>query len=255
MLWGLLMLLMPLSWAQREWTPERSTRLVNDYSHVLSDSELGKLEARLVAFNDSTSNQITIVITPTLYGDDPDAVAQRIGEKWGVGQQQLGNGLVLLIKSKTEEEPDGWVAIQTGYGLEGAFPDIFCSHIINDYMINYLAEGNYYKALNEALDIIEPVAAGEYSYEQYRKDERRESIWGFVILLAIFIAIIIISWRYNKKHPGGNSGSNSGGSHGGTYFGGFPGGSWNSGGGSFSSGGFGGFGGGHFGGGGASGRF
>ena len=72
----------------------------------------------------------------------------------------MKNGLVILIKSKTEEEPYGDVALVPGYGLEGALPDAFCKHIIDDQMIEPLGNGDYYKALTDALDVIEPVCRG-----------------------------------------------------------------------------------------------
>lgn len=243
--------------AQTEWTPSPSRQLVNDYAGMLNAEQRQSLEQRLIAFDDSTSNQILIVITSSLHGDEIKAVGQRIGEKWGVGHGEFSNGVVILIKSKSEEEPDGEVAIITGYGLEGALPDIFCKHIIDDQMIEPLSEGDYYEAIVGALSVIEPVAAGEYSYAQYQKEERREDI----IALAIFLFCIAISVAlaiYAKNHPdkfNGNGNHNTGGG-GGTYWMGGPRGMGGLGGfGGFSSGGFGGFGGGHFGGGGASGKF
>ncbi|MBR1517612.1 MAG: TPM domain-containing protein [Bacteroidales bacterium] len=240
-------------WGQAEWTPPKSDRLVNDYSHVLSDGQRSQLEQRLVDFNDSTSNQIVVVITPTLHHDDINAVGQRIGQQWGVGQSEWNNGLVIIIKSKTEDEPDGEVAIATGYGLEGALPDIFCRRIIDDEMIPHLAEGDYYEAIDAALDVILPVAAGEYSYSQYVKDGRRSALITLLIALLLIGVPLFFFIRYARKHGGdhwftGTGGPFIGGFGGGTGHGGF-------GGGSFGGGGFGGFGGGSFGGGGASGRF
>lgn len=250
LLWGF--------WAmgQAEWTPEKSSRLVNDYSGVLTAEQCNTLEERLVVLDDSTSNQIAIVITPTLHGDDENAVAQRIGERWGVGRDEFDNGLVILIKSKTEEENWGAVAIATGYGLEGALPDIFCKHIIDEQMIPSLGSGDYYHALTAALEVIEPVVRGEYSYAQYRQDEQRSALTGMLIMLVLIAAAVILLRRYAKKHPDQFNNNHRRGGGGGIYMGGFPG-MWGSGGmgSGFGGGGFGGFGGGSFGGGGASGRF
>lgn len=251
----LLLMLAPLAaMAQAEWLPEKTNRLVNDYSGMLTPSQQSELEQRLVAFNDSTSNQILVVITPTIGGDDENAAAQRIGQAWGVGQQEFNNGVVILIKSKTEEENWGAVAISTGYGTEGALPDVFCKRIIDSHMLNRLGDGEYYSAIVAALDIIEPVLAGEYSYEQYRKKERREGFIGLGVLMLFIVLAVVLIAIHAKRHPDQWKGGGSGGigSGGGSYIGGFGGGSR---GGGFSSGGFGGFGGGSFGGGGASGRF
>ncbi len=238
--------------AQTEWLPEKSNRLVNDYSGILTTEQLQALEQRLVAFNDSTSNQVLIVITPTIEGDDEDAAAQRIGQAWGVGQEEFNNGVVILIKSKTPEENWGAVAIATGYGVEGVLPDLFCKRIIENQMIGALGDGEYYRALTKALDVMLPVLAGEYSYAQYKKDRARKGALAGLITIIVLVVIVVLVARYAKKHPDqwNNHGTGSGG---GMFFGGPIGGTWR--GGFSSGGGFGGFGGGSFGGGGASGRF
>lgn len=248
--------------AQGLWCPEPTNRLVNDYSGMLSDTDREALERRLVAFDDSTSNQILVIITPSLHDCEIMELATRIGTTWGVGQKDLKNGLVILIKSKTEEEPWGDVALAPGYGLEGALPDVFCKHIIDDEMIEPLGEGDYYEALCEALDVIEPVCKGEYSYEQYKKEDRIGIIF-FIVCLVVFVVLLVLADRYNRKHPhdhdnddfsdGFSNRRNSPIFYGGIPRGGFGGGFGGSGG--FGSGGFGGFGGGSFGGGGAHGRF
>jgi uncharacterized protein len=228
-----------------QWLPEKSNRLVNDYSGILSEQQCSTLEQRLVAFNDSTSNQILVVITPTLGGDDENAVAQRIGQAWAVGQEEFNNGVVILIKSKTEEEDWGAVAISTGYGVEGALPDLFCKRIIDDRMLSSLGDGDYYDALTAALDVIEPVLAGEYNYNQYRKDERRKGMIALGILVLFFATVFVLLLIHAKRHPDQWKGGSSGMGGSGFFYGG----------GSSRGGGFGGFGGGSFGGGGASGRF
>lgn len=252
----LICLLLPLA-AHAEWLPTKTQRLVNDYSQILSEKERNTLEQRLVAFNDSTSNQILVIITPTLGGDDENAVAQRIGQTWGVGQKEFDNGLVILIKSKSEDENWGAVAIATGYGLEGAIPDVACKHIIDNEMIPELSNGNYYDAIVAALDLIEPLARGEYNYEQYRAKERRNGLIGLGVFVGIIAIVSGLLFYYAKKHPDqwkGKGGGNSGSGGSGIFFGGFPTGFSGGRGGGF-GGGFGGFGGGSFGGGGASGRF
>ena len=58
-------------------------RLVNDFAGLLNSNEVNNLERKLVAFNDSTSNQISIVIVNDLSGYEKADFAIRLGEKWG----------------------------------------------------------------------------------------------------------------------------------------------------------------------------
>lgn len=249
-------------WAQ--WCPQPTNQLVNDYGQVLTSAQRQRLEQRLVDFDDSTSNQILVVITPDLHDCEIMDLGVRIGTTWGVGQNGHNNGVVILIKSKADDSDYGDVAILPGYGLEGALPDVFCHRIIEDVMVPELADGDYYEALCDALDIIEPVCRGEYSYERYREDDRRGLLAALGVVLLLIVVVFIVGTNYNKKHPHdgdsfGNFGSGGRRDVPPIFFGGFPRGGFGGGfggfGGGSSSGGFGGFGGGSFGGGGSHGRF
>ncbi|MDQ6815500.1 MAG: TPM domain-containing protein, partial [Bacteroidota bacterium] len=101
--------------------PERPSppRLVNDYTHTLTQDQQYTLEQKLVAYDDSTSNQVVIVIVPTLNDYAPVDYATKLGRAWGVGNKKTNNGVVLLVA-----KDDHTIFIAPGYGLEGAIPDI-----------------------------------------------------------------------------------------------------------------------------------
>ncbi len=234
------------------WLPKKGMHLVYDFYGILSDEQTASLEERLVAFNDSTSNQIAVVFTPAFGGRDISSFAFELGDEWGIGQGSLNNGVIIVIKPK--DDTDGQVEIAPGLGLEGALPDIFCKRIIEDVMIPHFREDDYFGAVSEALDIIIPVCAGEYSYKQYKDDNDISPLATLIITILVIAAICWLVHKGDKKTGGG-----FGSGYGGTYYGGntrvsgWGGSSW--GGSSGHSGGFGGFGGGSFGGGGASGRW
>ena len=243
-------------------------RLVNDFAKIFTAQQTAALEDSLVQFSKKTSNQVAIVTVNDLGGMAPSQFAYEIGEKWGVGGEKLDNGVVILIKPKTDTK--GEVFIATGYGVEGALPDASCSVIINREMIPSFKENDYYGGVNKALAVILPVLANEYSIEEYEKGEEDKMIVGLAMLVAgmalVFIVIALVSKdQDNKNDRNGNSGTFGGGNGAdvaaaillGSMLGGRSsgrsGGSF--GGGSFGGGGFGGFGGGSFGGGGAGGSW
>jgi uncharacterized protein len=244
--------------------PERPSppRLINDFAGMLQADEVRSLEQKLVSFNDSTSTQIVIVIVPSLEGYDKADYSQRLAEKWGIGQKSLNNGILILIKPKTADS-NGQVQISTGYGLEGAIPDITCAEIVDREILPAFRGGDYYGGLDHSTSTIMSLARGEYSAAEYGQKAKKSSGKNLPLGLIIFIVFIIIaissrgSGGSNNKHlsTGGlpfwmlmsmmNSGKGSGGSWGGFSGGGSSGG----------GGGFGGFGGGSFGGGGAGGSW
>ncbi len=224
-------------------------RLVNDFAQTLSVSEVSSLERKLVAYDDSTSNQIAVVIVKTLDNYPEEEYALKIFREWGIGNRQTNNGVLILIG-----KDDRIIRIETGYGLEGAIPDIVASQIINTDIVPAFRNGNYYEGLDKATNSIIAAAAGEYTAPEGYGSRGQEK--GIPIGLIIVIIIVIILMSSNNKKGGGGFMSRRG--FGPVIFpGGLGGGSsWGGGssGGGF-GGGFGGFGGGSSGGGGASGRW
>lgn len=251
LLFAILLFQNGLGFAQ-ESIPEKPNppRLVNDFAHILSPDELQSLESKLVAFNDSTSVQIAVVIIPALGGYEKADFAQQLGQKWGVGGSKFDNGFVVLVKPKSASE-NGEAFIATGYGVEGSVPDATALDIVNNEMIPHFKQNDYYGGINAATDVLMSLVKGEFNADSYGKKKKGSS--AIFILIIIIIIIFLISRNNNNHHTINRSGG------GGLLF--FP---WMMGGGGSSSGGgfgggggggFGGFGGGGFGGGGAGGSW
>lgn len=232
-------------------------RLVVDYADLLTPQEEVALEQKLVAYDDSTSNQILVITVKSTKGYEADQYATEIGHRWGVGgQAKKDNGVVILVSDGTEEENNRRKAfIATGYGLEGTLNSITTKHIVDRFLIPQLKQRNYYTAFDETIYAIQETIAGEYKApSDYHKRKGGGGVPILFIIAVIFIVLFILSRigggggggsmmsrrgyrRWDNKPPiifFPPSGSGSGSSD-------------------WSGGGFGGFGGGSFGGGGAGG--
>lgn len=233
--------------------PMRPPRLVNDFTQMFTPQQTNALEQKLRHFNDTSSTQIAVATVPSLHGYDPNDYAQRLAEKWGIGQQGKDNGILIVVKPKSRTE-QGQVAIAVGYGLEGVVPDAIASRIIRQEIIPAFQQGSYYRGIDRATDVLMKLTGGEFTAEQYA-NSGPNPLW---IILPFFL-LLLVSIFARKRH---GYTTDSHGTHGGglfpfIFFGGLGGGSRGGGFGSFSSGSgsFGGFGGGGFGGGGASGSW
>ncbi len=240
--------------------PEKSNKLVTDQTQTLSAEQIARLEQKLVAFDDSTSNQVAVVIVKTVGDYDINEYALELGRKWGIGGKTKNNGVILLVAIG-----DRKMSIQTGYGLEGALPDIYTKRIIENDIKPYFKDGDYYAGIDAGVSSIISLTKGEYKNEQPKsksKKDRRAGGAGMIVIIIIVIIIFIIGKRGGGGGNGGEVISGRGvaegllmglllggsGRSGSGFGGGF-------GGGSSGGGGFGGFGGGSFGGGGSSGSW
>ncbi len=238
-------------------------RLVNDFAGVLSPQQKADLEKTLRIFNDTTSNQIVIVIVKSLNGYSPAQFATEIGHKWGVGQKKFDNGVVVLVKPKYGNDR-GKAFIAVGYGLEPVITDALSKRIVENEMIPYFKQGDYYGGLLSAVNVLMKLASGEINEKMYYK--KTEGSWiaailPFIVLLLIFLLIRASNARSYSIGKGGSfwtafllGSMLSGGSHRG-HWDDFSSGSGSSFGGFGGGGSFGGFGGGGFGGGGAGGSW
>jgi len=235
--------------------PEKPSTLVNDYTGILSSSQKQSLEQKLVAFDDSSSTQIAIAMLKSVGDYDINEYAVELGRKWGVGQSGKNNGIMIVVAVG-----DRKISIQTGYGMEGALPDVYAKRIIENDIKPYFKSGDYYTGLDAGTTSIIKYTKGEYKNDKPRITKDRDDVSIIFILIIVIVIVILI-----KKGGGGNSeiiggrgasdalfwallfgGRGRGGDSG--WGGGF-------GGGSSGGGGFGGFGGGSFGGGGSSGSW
>lgn len=230
---------------------------VNDFGNFLEPFQKQALEQKLRTYNDSTSSAIVIITVPDLQGYDIAELSLKYLRGWGIGTKEKNNGVLILV-SKAERK----ARIETGSGMEGVLPDILAKQIINERMVPYFKENDYYRGFDNAIDAVIQAAAGEYKAEPHKKSGR-PSFKAIIILGIIFFLIMSFlgggggGGSYMSRRGSRGLGSAlpwfllgnmlGGGGRGG---GGFGGGGFGGGGG---GGGFGGFGGGGGGGGGASG--
>ncbi|WP_350287893.1 TPM domain-containing protein [uncultured Croceitalea sp.] len=243
-------------WGQFD-IPEKPAKAnaVHDYINLLSSPQKSNLEQKLVRYADSTSTQIAVAIISSTKGEDINYLGAQWGQKWGIGQADEDNGVLVLLA-----KDDRKIAISTGYGVEAFLTDFMSKRIIESVIIPEFKTGDYYSGLDKGTDAIFQVLTGQFNEDRDFDSNSLpfESVLPFIIFLVIFFILM------SRNKRGGGKGNNRGG-RGGLGMdlldiiilsnmgrGGYRGGS--SGGGSFGGGGFGGgFGGGGFGGGGASG--
>ncbi len=115
------------------------TQYVSNPSGVLSAATVGELNRRIGELWSDTSVEFVIVAVDKV--DDsmtPEDFATKLFEKWRIGKSDKDNGLLLLLS-----RDDHAAVIRTGYGVEGAVPDIVAGRIIRNDMIPFFRNDDY----------------------------------------------------------------------------------------------------------------
>jgi uncharacterized membrane protein YgcG len=195
----LLLLLFPLS-INAQITlygrfPTEPVNYVTDQAGVLSQSEEDQLNAKLKNFEDSTSNQLFIYIAESLRANDLEDFSREIFNKWGIGQKDKNNGILIAIFIK-----DRKYRIQVGYGLEAALPSELTLQIQDEDMGPRFKEKDYYEGIDAGVD--------QLIY--YSKNEFKPRSWlypyyplliGAYSISALFFIINLLSLRKWKNQP------------------------------------------------------
>ncbi|MBP6672112.1 MAG: TPM domain-containing protein [Bacteroidetes bacterium] len=218
---------------------------VTDLTGTLSRTEYSELRSQIMQFQDSTSNQIVILMISTLGGDEIRNYGISVLEKNKIGQKGKDNGILILVA-----KDDRKLSIESGYGLEGVLTDAVSDQIIRNVIRLQFKEGNYFQALSAGIASIISVTKGEFTGEKKKKKSKDGGWFGLLMIIAV-ILISVIAGRRGRHHNISSRGSNniwwggggfgggfgSGGGFGGGFGGGSGGGGWSGGGGSFGGGG------------------
>jgi uncharacterized protein len=247
---GLVFAALAASARAEEVIPPPPAAHFNDYASVVSPSTASTLDAELAQFERTTSNQIVVVIYPTMQSDSSvEDYTVRVAQSWHAGIKGRDNGAVLFIFSKTHQ-----IYLQVGYGLEGALPDAVAKNIISDVIVPAFKRGDFDGGVVAGVHAIMAATRGEYHgsgrtvADQHSDRVPLPVLLGFIVF---FLAVVAMRSRAAMYQGGGRRGFGgmilpilfSGGG------GGFGGGGGGGGGGGFSGGG------GSFGGGGAGGSW
>lgn len=180
--------------------PELWNLRVHDEAHVLKQETIDQLEKQLAHYEDSTSNQIAILIINSLEDESLEDYSLRVAEKWKLGQKDKDNGVLLLIAVD-----DHKMRIEVGEGLEGVLTDALSNRIIRNEMAPAFRRADFDEGVTNAIGGITDAIGGEYSATD--SDEIAElstsariliglGIYVFLGIFAFFALIITDGWGW-----------------------------------------------------------
>src|SRR5690554_2390421 len=176
--------------------PSKQTSYYDFNTNVLSDAEKNHITQKLINYADSTSTQIVVVTLPTTGGEYINRYAADLAHKWGIGQKDKDNGILLLIAVDDRD-----VNISTGYGTEHLMTDAMSKRIIETQILPEFRKGNYFAGIDKATTSIMQIMSGEYQNNASQGGE-----FSLLGLLLVFLFIVFVLIIASKGKGGNNSG-------------------------------------------------
>ncbi|HET6675636.1 MAG TPA: TPM domain-containing protein [Nitrospiraceae bacterium] len=166
------------------------TGRVVDLAHVLPPSTAAQLSERLQAHEDKTTNQLAVLIVPSLEGEPLFDFSHRVASTWKLGQKGTDNGALLLVAIK-----DRKVRIEVGYGLEGTLTDARSAQIIRNEIVPRFRAGDYAGGITAGVDAILKTIEGTYTAPERPVgpsplDDRIGSVL-FAVIIGVLIGLAL----------------------------------------------------------------
>ena len=99
-----------------------------------------------------------MAVFPDLPSPSLEDFTNRTAESWRVGRKDWDNGAVFFVFVN-----DRKMRIETGYGLEGALPDILAARILDEQVVPRFRKGDFAGGLEAGIDGILAATRGEYT--------------------------------------------------------------------------------------------
>lgn len=179
------LLLLRLGSANAELAVPPLSSAVTDLSGLLTAAQKNELEQRLRAFSAQKGSQVAILIVPTTKPETVEQYAIRVAENWKLGRKGIDDGVLILLASADRE-----VRIEVGYGLEGPLPDVTAKRIIEEVMIPYFKQNDYFGGLKAGADRVIGVIEGEALPPPAQQRTQANGAAGFEGFVPIFFVIV-----------------------------------------------------------------
>ncbi|WP_371371279.1 YgcG family protein [Sporomusa aerivorans] len=158
---ALYVLLSTVAWAQPQIpsTPTQSI-YVQDLAGVLDSETKNKINSLGSKLAAKSKAQVVVLTVKSLEGVPIEDYALAVLRKWGIGDKELNNGVLMLVSVNDRQS-----RIEVSYGLEGALNDAKTGAIQDSYMHPHFAAGDYNKGIWNGYQAVVSVAAKEYNLD------------------------------------------------------------------------------------------
>lgn len=157
------------------------TGRVVDLAQVLPANIVASLARDLEAHEAKTSNQVALLILPSLEGEPLETFSHRVATTWKLGQKGTENGVLLLLALRERK-----IRIEVGYGLEGTLTDLRSAHIIRQEIVPRLRGGDLPGGIVAGVQAILGTIEGTYKAEEVLpgqvRSEQNPSAFEYVII-------------------------------------------------------------------------
>ena len=176
-----------------------------DFANMVEPEDRQQILDMGKAMDTAFGAQVVVVTVDTLDGQDIESYANQLFRKWGIGNKEKDNGVLLLVAKE-----DRKFRIEVGYGLEGAITDGYAGSVL-DGMKGDFRNGKFSSAIMVAYGKLTQKVYEEYgatppekvaavvktsSSEGMAKEAQDEELTWWEMLLGVPIGLGLIAFFF-----------------------------------------------------------
>lgn len=167
------------------------TGRVVDLAHVLPTSTVESLTAQLATHEAQSSNQVAVLVIPSLEGEPLEEFSHRVATTWKLGQKGTDNGVLLVVAIGERK-----VRIEVGYGLEGTLTDIRSAQIIRQEIVPRFRAGDFPGGVTGGINAILKTIEGTYQAPEKavpRQENDALTQVAIAVMVGLFVGLVLMN--------------------------------------------------------------
>lgn len=158
---------------------------VVDLAGVLPPATVEQLNQDLRAHEAKTSDQVVVLIIPSLEGEPLFDFSHRVATTWKLGRKGTDNGVLLLVAIRERK-----VRLEVGYGLEGVLTDARSAQIIRNEIVPRFRTGEFSGGISAGVHAILSSIEGTYHAPERQTVTSADGETVGNVLLAVIIGVV-----------------------------------------------------------------
>jgi len=136
---------------------------VQDRANIIPATDEIALARESEALEKATTDELVVVTVPTLNRADITAYSAALGNKFGLGQADKDNGVLVVVAPKERQ-----VRVSVGNGLEGLLTNQRAAVVVRD-MVPLFRNGDAPRAIKTGVREIDAILRSDVRRPQYLK--------------------------------------------------------------------------------------
>lgn len=176
--------------------PELTGRIV-DNANLINAADKAQIESELAALEATSTDQVAVVTVPSLDGYAIEDYGIGLARKWGIGQKDKDNGVVLIVAPNERK-----VRIEVGRRLEPMLNDTMATLIVQNAILTQFRRGDFSAGIRDGVRDIKAVLLGDAEEVKRRAIVKRtpeDELTPYIHLLVFALIIGIILWQMRQQ--------------------------------------------------------